>query len=333
MGIDKTHIGVLDGWRGISILLVLAAHLLPLGPKSWELNSTAGPAGMALFFTLSGFLITQSLLRSSNITEFLIRRFVRIVPLAWICLFVALIWVDASPQQWLANLFFYANWPPMQLPVVLSPAWSLCVEVQFYVGIAFLVLLLRRYAFFALPFLCVAVTVFRMFNGVHVAINTYYRLDEILAGCLLALMLSKAFSGRNADWLSRLNPFVLVAVFLISCHPASGFFNYFRPYFASMLVGWALLSPQSVISRAICNKFLIYMAAVSFALYMIHPLLAHSWLGSGDTVVKYIKRPLLFFVLFVLAHISTFYFEHRCISWGKDFARKITAKSNLNTQG
>lgn len=50
----------LDGRRGI--LLVLAAHLLPLGPKSLSVNATAGPMDMALFFTLSGFLITWLLL-------------------------------------------------------------------------------------------------------------------------------------------------------------------------------------------------------------------------------------------------------------------------------
>ena len=59
---DKNYLAVLDGWRGISILLVLASHLLPLGPKGWQLNATAGPMGMALFFTLSGFLITRFLL-------------------------------------------------------------------------------------------------------------------------------------------------------------------------------------------------------------------------------------------------------------------------------
>ena len=47
MAEEKAHLGVLDGWRGISILLVLAAHLLPLGPKAWRLNETAGPMGMA----------------------------------------------------------------------------------------------------------------------------------------------------------------------------------------------------------------------------------------------------------------------------------------------
>jgi len=40
---------ILDGWRAASILLVLGAHLLPIGPKVLGLNETAGAMGMALF--------------------------------------------------------------------------------------------------------------------------------------------------------------------------------------------------------------------------------------------------------------------------------------------
>lgn len=64
------HVHVLDGWRGISILLVLAAHLLPLGPKIWHLNVAAGVAGMVLFFVLSGFPITSFLLKEKTIPDF-----------------------------------------------------------------------------------------------------------------------------------------------------------------------------------------------------------------------------------------------------------------------
>jgi len=70
-----SHLAVLDGWRGASILLVLAAHLLPLGSKDWALNHAAGVLGMALFFTLSGFLITTFLLEGQSLPEFLARRF------------------------------------------------------------------------------------------------------------------------------------------------------------------------------------------------------------------------------------------------------------------
>ena len=45
--------------EGVSIALVLAGHLLPLGPKSWQMNGAVAATGMALFFILSGFLSTS----------------------------------------------------------------------------------------------------------------------------------------------------------------------------------------------------------------------------------------------------------------------------------
>ena len=71
----------LDGIRAISILLVLAAHLLPLGPARFQINSMTGLMGMSLFFCLSGFLITRLLFENLDVRRFLIRRIARIYPL------------------------------------------------------------------------------------------------------------------------------------------------------------------------------------------------------------------------------------------------------------
>ena len=64
----------LDGLRATSILLVLACHMLPLGPKVLQLNGAAGAMGMSLFFALSGFLIISVLKNNADVPEFLIRR-------------------------------------------------------------------------------------------------------------------------------------------------------------------------------------------------------------------------------------------------------------------
>src|SRR5258708_6500089 len=122
------HIESLDGWRGVSILLVLAAHLLPLGPKAWQLNFGCGVLGMVLFFNLSGFLITSFLLKEPSVLEFITRRFFRIIPLAWLYLTIALALSAAPPQSWLAHFMFYANLPPKQLGPLTDHMWSVCVE-------------------------------------------------------------------------------------------------------------------------------------------------------------------------------------------------------------
>ena len=115
----------------------------------------------------------------------------------------------------------------------------------------------------------------------------------------------------------------LAILLLVSCHEQGAALNYLRPYLAALLVGSTIVNPASSIATLLNRRVLVYLATISYALYVIHPLLVHTWLGSGDVIIKYLKRPLLFVVLFILAHISTFYFEHWWIASGKMVARKL----------
>lgn len=313
------HLAALDGWRGLSILLVLAAHLLPLGPKPWKLNYSAGILGMALFFTLSGFLITRALLREQNVAAFLIRRCCRIVPLAWLYFAVALSLSGASVLAWLAHYLFYANFPPRQLVPLTLHLWSLCLEMQFYAGVALLVAVLRVRGLWLLPVLCLLFTALRASYGIYASDISYYRVDEILAGCTLAL----ALHGRTAaPWLARVPQWPLLAVLMVSCLPVGGWLNYVRPYLAALLVGATLAAPERSLARRLDQPFLLHLAVLSYALYVIHPLLAASWLGDGGLAEKYAKRPLLLLVLFVLAYGSTHYFERWWIERGRRWAAR-----------
>lgn len=194
--------------------------------------------------------------------------------------------------------------------------------MQFYVGIAVLFYVMKERSWLVIPIFCVLITLYRVNDGVHIAINTYYRVDEILAGAVVAL----AYNNKIGPWLPQLfkqvNPYCMMVLLLISCHPDSDFMNYFRPYFAATLVASTIFNPRTEISRFLNLRVLIYLAAISYALYVIHPLLAHTWLGEGDLVEKYAKRPLLFLVLFVLAHLSTFYYEKYWIGLAKRLTRK-----------
>lgn len=311
------YLSVLDGWRGISILLVLTAHLLPLGPSSFKLNSTAGPMGMALFFSLSGFLIAHFFINKANIKTFIIRRTFRIVPLSWLYLMIALPFIQAPLETYFGHFFFYANWPPMKLQSITSHFWSLCVEMQFYLGIAILYFIFGKKSLFIVVILGFLVTLNRINDGVYIAINTYYRIDEILAGVLLALIYHGQLGSIARQLLEKSNPFWILPFFIISCHPESLWFNYFRPYLAVWLIGSTLITPKFYIEKVLKSNILIYIASISYALYVIHPLLTHTWLGSGEKVEMYMKRPLLFLVLLLLAHLSTFYYEKYFINLSK----------------
>ena len=314
---NSSRVSALDGWRGISIALVLAGHLLPLGPKSWNLNVAVAGSGMAIFFTLSGCLITSVLLRDDNVRNFLIRRLMRIVPLAWLATIVTLGLTGASADRWLPHLFFYANTGPMWLTNATGHFWSLCVEVQFYVMIALLVLAFGRRALYVLPLVAVGVTLLRLWEHKAMVINTPYRIDEILTGCTLALVLHR-YKGREPIDFIGLVPWIGLPLLVLSAHPAGAGLNYFRPYIASVVVGSSLFAGSSSITvRLLSSPLLAYLAKISYALYIIHGCLMTSWLGTGDTLAKYAKRPLFFAVTFALAHLSTTYYESFFIALGK----------------
>jgi len=314
----KHKFKTLDGWRGISILCVLAGHLLPLGPNAWKMNSAVASSGMVMFFILSGFLITHILLRDQNIVNFLIRRFMRIIPLAWLAIVITLTAFSADINTWVPHLFFYANsGEPMRLTDATSHFWSLCVEMQFYVLIAALVATLKSRAFMLLPVLCVAATAYRYINDVEISVITYYRIDEILAGCILALLYHKD-SETIKRFFKAINPVYLFPLLLLCSHMEGGYFNYLRPYVAMLMIGSTLYHAETIWwNKILMNRVLVYIAAVSYALYIVHGVLSHTWLGDGDTLEKYLKRPLLFAATFGLAHLSTFYYEKYWINLGK----------------
>lgn len=324
---DSNRFVSLDGWRGISILLVLASHLLPLGARETQNNLAVGLLGMSFFFTLSGFLMTQFLLTHTSTVDFLIRRFFRIIPLAWSFMGIVLLWEHASLQSWFAHFFFYANLTsPSELTPTTAHLWSLCMEVQFYAVIALLHLFLRQRGMWLLPVMCVGFTLFRVYAGIHYSPVTWYRVDEILAGSTLALIYHYPKFERVRRVIARINPFFVLPFLLLSCHPIGDFLTYLRPYFGLLLVATTLFNRQSRLTSALDNRLLVYVASISYALYVIHPALADTWFGSGDDPVeKYLKRPLLFGVLFLLAHASTRYLEQPCIRLGKRLSARLRA--------
>ncbi|HYP78304.1 MAG TPA: acyltransferase [Polyangiaceae bacterium] len=144
----QRRFGSLDGLRCLGILPVIWHHSTPRPlPGIWG----KGPAGVDLFFCISGFLITTLLLRekartgSIALRAFYLRRGLRILPLYYAVLLsylgFALCLPAALPQRahFFQTLPFYAtftaNWFAdfrVSHAILFSFAWSLCIEEQFY---------------------------------------------------------------------------------------------------------------------------------------------------------------------------------------------------------
>ena len=301
--------------------------MLPLGPKMLCLNEMIPTTGMSLFFILSGFLIVSMLYRNDNVVSFLIRRVFRIIPLGWGFLIIFLTFNGANGRQWLANLLFYANLPPFFFLNGNSHFWSLCVEMQFYAAIALVVALVGRWGLILVPIACFVVTAARITYGVHVSIVTWWRIDEILAGGCVALAFGSPRVCKAVASLPACTPFLLAPLLLASSHPALGPLNYARPYFAALLIGSTIVRSEDGLQRLLCGRTLGYLAQISFALYVIHPLTKFGWMGEGDVIVRYTKRMGSFLLSFLFAHVSTRYYENFWIGLGHRLAAWVNSQS------
>jgi peptidoglycan/LPS O-acetylase OafA/YrhL len=156
---SATRLPVLDGLRGVAILLVIICHLLTQlqpNPGIFKFAVIAGRlawSGVDLFFVLSGFLIGGILLdaRSSPryYSTFYARRAFRILPIYGVLLglfslrYLPFHWMPGYVQTFstvevpfFAYVTFSQNFWMAHLGNLgvgtLSPTWSLAVEEQFY---------------------------------------------------------------------------------------------------------------------------------------------------------------------------------------------------------
>jgi peptidoglycan/LPS O-acetylase OafA/YrhL len=329
-GVSSGRVQILDGWRAASILSVLAGHWIPLGPKAWQLNAAVATSGMALFFCLSGFLITQLLLRDQRVGAFMVRRLLRIVPLAWAGM-LALALVPANRPFLAENMAFLANLPPIHLMEGGNHLWSLCVEVQFYLTVALIVLIAGRRGLYVLPVLAVAVTAMRILADEPISVVTWHRVDEILAGAMLALIANVYRPGEISLRLPRWTPLALWILLLASAHPDLPTLQYARPYISAATIGISLYVVPEWFRRIWTGTPARYVAETSYALYVVHGILTMTWLGGEDAskLERYARRPLLIVATFAIAHFSTFYYESRFIALGKKLTRRPAEKTGL----
>jgi peptidoglycan/LPS O-acetylase OafA/YrhL len=226
------HVGALDGLRGVAVLAVVVYHL----DERWL---PGGFLGVSVFFTLSGFLITNLLLgewtgtRTIALGTFWNRRFRRLLPAALAGLILATLlswlWADANQLEnlrgdVLAALAYVANWrfilkgdlygAGFHAPSPVLHYWSLAIEEQFYVVVALIAVVLARFTrhrrawlvtFGALAALSMLATVrlwgTRDVNRIYFGSDT--RAFELLAGVLLAVVIRFRVPTRVLGWSAR----------------------------------------------------------------------------------------------------------------------------------
>jgi peptidoglycan/LPS O-acetylase OafA/YrhL len=218
----------LDGLRAIAVLAVIFFHL----GFGW---APGGLLGVGIFFTLSGYLITDILLGqymkrgAIHLGRFWLGRARRLLPALFLMLLIVIAWVTifgpAQPDQFrkavVSAIFYVNNWQQIAANVSyfarfapeqpLNHLWSLSVEEQFYIFWPFLLLiglkLIRdRDGNGLRPKLALATLVLAIASSIEMAIlyhpgfdpsRIYYGTDTRAAGLLFGAALAMVWPSRR----------------------------------------------------------------------------------------------------------------------------------------
>ena len=312
----------LDALRFFAFFAVYVFHSLPWDPNAFarmprtvgKLMSAVGNSGrfgVTLFFLLSGYLITSLLLRERWITghvslrSFYVRRILRIWPLYFFALLLAVIWPwrgRLPVSYFAAYLLLAGNWmtviwgDPASWAGVL---WSVSVEEQFYLSWPLVIKFFSR-----IGRLNVAIGLIVFANAVRLYLamgphhsfavwpNTFVQLDSIGTGILCAIALKGSVPVLSTG--KRLLLGYIGFALLLAC----GYLGAVEtPLF--VMVGYPCATAGCLaLFLAVCGisvtfRPLLYLGKISYGLYVYHVLaLTLVGLALGGNV----KTPVRFLV-------------------------------------
>ncbi|SRR5258708_5553696 len=294
----------LDSLRFFAFLLVFISHALsteitfytnfgvPLEAARWLTKGIAcGGHGVALFFLLSSYLITELLIRersrtgSLDVRSFYIRRALRIWPLYFFFLLVVYVVIPQSSIYALKDnfvipmLLLVGNWACVFYQgmghSVAGPLWSISVEEQFYLAWP---LVISGVGVKYLKRVCIALIVFANLvrivmekkgaGDVAFVCSTFSWMDTIAIGALLAL-----FLRGGAPRLSSKQRVLLgaggLAVWVVAA-------RFSKIFIYPDIAGYPLTNIGSimmflaVLGSSITHPILVYLGRVSYGLYVFH---------------------------------------------------------------
>jgi peptidoglycan/LPS O-acetylase OafA/YrhL len=274
----------IDGLRFVAISLVLVEHFADtIGHKI-----SAGYYAVDLFFVISGFLITNILLKSkgsflNSYKNFVGRRTLRIFPIYYLMLFIMLM-IGYKPCceyiLFLASYTFNYAWVHYNIEMnALSHFWSLAIEEQFYLFWPIFILAFRNKpkVLFITTGIIIAVSFFQMTTSFFTIVNPYNfvglfpRIGSLCLGALGGMLFhhkrlnEQIFRSIIVEW----TVFIVLIISMIT--------SYDLKYFILALCSFYLVlksvhSDFSIgfINRFLSNKKVVYIGTISYGIYIYH---------------------------------------------------------------
>ena len=300
--------------RGIAILFVVFYHNFGFVKYFFF-----GWLGVDLFFVLSGFLITDILLKTVNkprfFKNFYAKRVLRIFPLYFLSLIIFLVilprikgfpldlsfyidhqwWFWTYLQNWFLIFYNVGN-----TTTAIQHYWSLAVEEQFYIVWPLVIFLIRKPKILLAiaGFLLVSVICIRLYMWTiqikdlnYFGLYTYTRIDGICIGSMLAILqfMRSTFINRYFTGL-----ILLLAAMNFIFYFINKEFHFTYPYFAivgyttfamlfAIVVHEAIQGGNKVINFLLNIRPLKFFGKISYGLYIFHwpvYLILYGWVDE-----------------------------------------------------
>lgn len=325
MGERNEQFYFLDVLRGLAAWLVVWDHLFAVWPEQngftlpfvrlvreyinqpMGIVQDFGWLGVAVFFLISGFVITHVSLRETP-DEFIIRRIFRIFPMLAVSVALSLLLNESFRSQLtlphlITNIFLVNYWIHPQI-IFVGVAWTLAIEIVFY-ALILLGMPLRAQPLLKVSFSLLAVGLTTYFarslgaNFFLFAATTAY-VPFLPVGQIFYFMLYNRSISVIGSLLLLLVAYSELLFGIRSIH--TEFLPIDNSYLVSFLVAIAIfLTAYGINSRLTPNRFIKLLSDTSYSLYLFHGLVGFFVL---DQLTPRIGFPLA--LLLAVALVSAF---------------------------
>jgi peptidoglycan/LPS O-acetylase OafA/YrhL len=250
-----------------------------------------GVFGVALFFLISGFVIPLSAGRNFSLRNFAIRRVLRIYPLV-LATFAAVailmrvtdwpafdIARSATLRDWIANLLLAQDYVGAQ--PIHGVTWTLSLELVWY-GLFAVMLLWRRERFadplvIAFPLLLLGAAALSLAINHRIPLARPGMIYAAVIGCRVFAYQAGRLTGRRLGIEAAIFMGVMTICNIVSfghfAHPSITLWQAVIPWLlASFFFLLVTAFPAVRGSRLFDNRLLPWLGAMSFSIYLLHPI-------------------------------------------------------------
>jgi peptidoglycan/LPS O-acetylase OafA/YrhL len=366
----STYIPTLDGWRALSIGLVIMHHsqvrcTVPILGSVLRSLSNFGEVGVELFFAISGLLICSRLLdeESKNgqisVKAFYIRRCFRILPAALLYLLVVAILaafhvIPLFPVDWFGALLFFRNYAmvleylrhsPLALHWYTGHFWSLSMEEHFYFVLPAVLVGFTRMRLWVIGGLAVAVAIWRSIvaHALHIQYQSGFRtdthVDALLIPAMIAMALYPLMRNRAAKrYIPAWSFLMFFAMELILLTTTVPFSSALQAIVIPLLILSTVLHTGTIQGRLLEMKPLRWIGRISYSLYLWQQLFfGNNFVSSPPALAVLRETPINLVALIGCATFSYYLVEKRFVALGHKLAqasvsRTAVSKDSLNKQ-